>query len=60
MSDEGIKINAYLGSFSVSAMGKRKMVLDIPEDQAVQFLASQTLYGRYCELTINEIKEGAE
>lgn len=58
MSDEGIKINAYLGSFSVSAMGKRKMVLDIPEDQAVSFLAAQTMYGKHVEITIKEIPEG--
>lgn len=58
MSDEGIRINAYIGSCSISSMGKRKIVLDVPEDQAVQFMAAQTLYGKFCEFSVKEKRDG--
>lgn len=58
MSDNEIKINAYIGSLTCSAMGKRTIRLDVPEDQAVEFMAAMTLYGRHVEITIKEISEG--
>ena len=60
MSDEGIILRAYIGSLSCSAIGKRTVRLDIPEDQAMAFMASMTLYGKFCEITIKEIPEGGE
>lgn len=57
MSDEGIRINAYIGSCSISSMGKRKIVLDLPEDQAVPFLAAQSLHNKFVEITVREIED---
>lgn len=58
MIDNEIRINAYIGSLTCSAMGKRTIRLDVPEDQAVQFMAALTLYGKFVELTVKEIREG--
>lgn len=56
--DKGIILNAYIGSCSISSMGKRKIVLDVPENCAVEFLAAQTLHNKYVRVTIEEIGEG--
>ena len=55
--NEGIVIHAYIGSCTLSQMGKRTIRLDIPEDQAIPFMAAMSMYSKLVEVKIREIEE---
>ncbi len=55
--DSGIIIKAYVGEIKIGAMGRRTIRLDVPESEAVPFMAALTLFGKFAELKIREVKD---